>query len=222
MQVGAPGRQKAAEDASARLSAMLLEAVSKPTTSDAEVNRAVAHVLARALRLLLAQMQVLKVDSANGRLSMLAATLTPEQAGEYVTSGFARRFNLSLTDIQEAQLHAALPVTADFAASSPSAQHLEPLYASLSDLSNVPGLSAKLQTGRTPMVALAAPPPQGCLLAKPILLKRAELDSWQARFRCALAALLLQPVDFADNVAAPEVLRPFGEQLDAAKVCLTK
>jgi hypothetical protein len=196
---------------------MLLEAVSKPSASDAEASRAVAHVLARALRLLLAQLQVLKVDSANGRLTLLSATLTPEQAVEYAVLGFARRVQLPTTDVQEAQLHAALPITADFAASSPSAQHIEQLVTALSEACHESGLPAQLRTGR--VANSAAAPPPGSLLAKAIVIKRAMVDSWQARFRCALAALLLQPVDFEGNPSVPEVLGPYGGQLDAAKVC---
>jgi hypothetical protein len=194
---------------------MLSEAVSKPSASDAEANRAVAHVLARALRLLLAQMQVLKVDSANGRLSLLAVTLTSEQAVEYAASGFARRFNLSLTDLQEAQVHAALPITGEFAASAPTVQPIEQRLGVLNATSDALEMTAQLRTGRVPSNTGAADPPPGSMLANPVLLKRTEIDTWQARFRCALAALLLEPA----NCAVPEVLVPYTGKLDAAKVC---
>lgn len=44
------------------------------------------------------------------------------------------------------------------------------------------------------------------------------MESWQARFRCAAAALMLNGADFAGNPEAPEVMQPYGGSLDKAKV----
>jgi hypothetical protein len=79
------------------------------------------------------------------------------------------------------------------------------------------GAPAHLAAGRVRSAASAAPPPPGSLLAEPLSLARHGLDSWQARFRCGLAALLLQPVDFSGNPSLPEALHAYGTPLDAAK-----
>lgn len=81
-------------------------------------------------------------------------------------------------------------------------------------------LPTTIQAGRGSASADAAPPP-GSLLAAPVLLASAEVDSWQARFRCAAAALMLNAADFAGNPEAPEVLQPYGGSLDRAKVLAT-
>ena len=79
-------------------------------------------------------------------------------------------------------------------------------------------LPTTIQAGRGAASA-AAPPPAGSLLAAPVLLASSGVDSWQARFRCAAAALMLNAADFAGNPEAPEVLQPCGASLDRAKVC---
>jgi hypothetical protein len=181
----------------------------------------VAAVLACALRLLLAQMQVLKADTANGRLTVLAAALGQQQAVEHAKGMAARRFHLEAAAIEEAALHAALPITAEFAASSPSADHVTPLLARLHSAyshSSSSGVPSTLRAGRSTNGPAVAAPPPGSLLAMPLMPDGCEVDTWRARFRCALAALLMQPVDFTDNPAVPEILHPYGIELDNAKV----
>lgn len=79
-------------------------------------------------------------------------------------------------------------------------------------------LPATIQAGRGAAAAAGAPPP-GSLLAAPILLASTDMDSWRARYRCAVGALMLNAADFAGNPEAPEVLQPYGSSLDNAKVC---
>ena len=221
--MGAPSREGAAREATQRVTAALQAALAPADASvtPAASSRAVATVLARALRLLLVQMQILKADTANGRLALLAATLTPAAAVRHATESFAQRVALDAANIEEAALHAALPITAEFAASSPSAEHvtsqLAALHASQEGLAAAAAIPANLRAGRDSGKA-AAPPPPGSLLAEPLLPVSCVVDSWEARFRCAVAALLVQPVDFVDNPAVPEVLQAYCAQLDEAKV----
>lgn len=220
--MGAPAREAVAKEAIAAIVTDLKAALASNPNDAVATARAVGVVLSRALRLLLAQMQVLKADSANGRLTVLAASLPAGKAVAHAMGMFAQRFELSPENLEEAELHGKLPVTAEFAASSPSAEHIEPLLAALESAYGADPASTipkDLRAGRGRAAGAAQPPP-GSLLAEPLQLAKAPVDTWRARFRCALAALLLQPVDFSGNPAAPEVLRAYGSQLDAAKVRL--
>lgn len=219
-QVGSPAREAPAREATARITSLLQAAISQADASEMESHRMVVNVLARALRLLLAQMQVLKADTANGRLTVLAAVLGQQQAVEHAQGMVASRFHLQAAPVEEAALHAALPITAEFAASSPSADHVTLLLAALQSAyshSSGSGVPSTLRAGRSGSTGAAAPPP-GSLLAMPLMPDGCEVDTWRACFRCALAALLMQPVDFTDNPAVPEVLHPYGVELDNAKV----
>eukprot|EP00892_Ulva_mutabilis_P010997 jgi/Ulvmu1/826/UM010_0200.1 len=218
LQLGAPGREAKARAAIGRITTLLHGALaSAPADSPAQYV-AVAGVLSRALRLLLAQMRVLNADAANGRLRMLAAMLAPADAARTARDKLAARAGIAAS-AQEADIGDKLPISARFGASSPSAQHVSGKVTALREAygpNATSALPATIQTGRGAATSQAAPPP-GSLLAAPLLLTSSSVDTWQARFRSAVAALMLNAADLAGNPEAPEILQPFGGTLDHAK-----
>jgi hypothetical protein len=169
LQVGAPGREVKAREAVARVTGLLHAALASAPMDSPEQHIAVASVLARALRLLMAQMRVLNADGANGRLALLSVVLTPGDTIRLVRSKLAARAGVAPTtttttataappaadaahtsdaDAQPSEAQAAeasqdqpaapqenvvsvttlaakLPISSRFAASSPSADHIE-------------------------------------------------------------------------------------------------
>jgi hypothetical protein len=161
LQVGAPGREVKAREAVARVTGLLHAALASAPMDSPEQHIAVASVLARALRLLMAQMRVLNADGANGRLALLSVVLTPGDTIRLVRSKLAARVGVAPTtttataappaadtDAQPSGAQAAeasqdqpaapqenvvsvttlaskLPISSRFAASSPSADHIE-------------------------------------------------------------------------------------------------
>lgn len=155
LQIGAPGREAKAREAVTRVTGLLHTALASAPMDSPEQHTAVASILARALRLLMAQMRVLNSDGANGRLAVLSAMLTPADTIRLVRTKLAGRAGItpsasaaapvSAGDAQpednqgfseEAQavqqenvvsvasIAAKLPISARFAESSPSADHI--------------------------------------------------------------------------------------------------
>lgn len=124
MQLGAPGREAKARAAIGRVTTLLHGALAAAPADSPEQHVAVAGVLSRALRLLLAQMRVLNADAANGRLQMLAAMLTPGDATRTARDKLAARAGLA-APLTARTVGEALPISARFGASSPSADHVQ-------------------------------------------------------------------------------------------------
>lgn len=161
MQIGAPGRETKAREAVSRVTGLLHTALASAPMDSPEQHAAVASILARALRLLMAQMRVLNSDGANGRLALLSAMLTPADTIRLVRTKLAARAGTTpsaaapaVASDAEAETQAAaqepqegvvsvasiaakLPISARFAASSPSAGHIDGKVRLLTLLSDV-------------------------------------------------------------------------------------
>lgn len=151
MQIGAPGRETKAREAVTRVTGFLHSALASAPIDSPEQHTAVASILARALRLLMAQMRVLNADGANGRLALLSAMLTPADTIRLVRSKLAARAGIvpsgaapadgdaqpegteafqeqpagpNESVVNVASIAAKLPISARFAESSPSADHI--------------------------------------------------------------------------------------------------
>lgn len=70
---GAPAREEGTMRAHQMVQGQILDALAK---EGSEKVHALAKAIARALRLLMAQLKVLKLDASNARLRMLASTMT--------------------------------------------------------------------------------------------------------------------------------------------------
>jgi len=149
LQMGAPGREAKARAAVGRVTTLLHGALAAAPADSPAQHVAVAAVLSRALRLLLAQMRVLHADAANGRLQMLAAMLTPADAARTARDKLAARAGIS-PPADEASVRQLLPISARFGASSPSAQHVQRKVRAIATLS--PGHACRATVGRIVLI----------------------------------------------------------------------
>lgn len=94
------------------------------------VCRRVLDVLVAALRMLMAQLQLLKVDTANTGILLLARTLPTHHALHYLHAKLAEQYQLPIGDsrlpVGPLALASRLPITAAFGQASPSAAHVAP------------------------------------------------------------------------------------------------
>eukprot|EP00803_Ostreobium_quekettii_P005576 evm.model.scf_925.6 EVM.evm.TU.scf_925.6 scf_925:50601-54215(+) len=113
---GAPAREENAARAHRAVHEQIMDALAKEGEAKVE---ALAKAISRALRLLMSQLKVLKLDASNARLRMLGTSMTGAAAVDYVRAKFASVFSLPSSPSLD-DLKARLPRTSSWASDASS------------------------------------------------------------------------------------------------------
>lgn len=205
---GAPARDELALQCHETVQAEIMESLSEsgPTKSVK-----LAKSVTRAVRLLIAQLKILRLDVANVRLKILADSMPLAAAVKYVQDRFCGTFSLD-----SKTLEAGLPKTKEWLLEvQPSHSELSSLLHGILDghgatqTSRVP---SNMQAGIQPSTSRPSGARPANLMDDAVLSTPIDIDGWQFCVRIGLAQVIS-----GEKPALPENL-PESLQLDAQRL----